>query len=80
MIHNGTLNTPLLKFYLELVLVCSKKICSVEITMNKWLNYFVQSTVESRRQDDENPISIVIAETMKLLANNSNSLQINDRR
>ena len=39
----------------------------------------MQSVVNARREGDENPNSGVVAETMKLLANNSYSYQIMDR-
>ena len=40
---------------------------------------FVQSAVNARREGGENPISSVVAETMKLLANSSYGYQIMDR-
>ena len=70
-LQNGTLITPLLLFYLQLGLVCTKTHRFVQYTLKKCFNSFVQSAVDSRRQSDENPNSIVVAETMKLLANNS---------
>ena len=42
-------------------------------------NNFVQSTVDARRQGDENPNSSVVADAMKLLVNNSYGYQIMDR-
>ena len=39
----------------------------------------MQSTVDARKQGDENPNSSVVAETMKLLANSSYGYQIMDR-
>ena len=39
----------------------------------------MQSAVDARRQDDENPNSSVVAETMKLLANSSYGYHIMDR-
>ena len=39
----------------------------------------MQSAVDARRERDENPNSIVVAETMKLLANSSYGYQIMDR-
>ena len=39
----------------------------------------MQSAVNARREGDENPNSSVVAETMKLLANNSYGYQIVDR-
>ena len=54
-LQNGTLNTPLLKFYLHLGLVCTKIHRFVEDTPMKCFNCFVQSAVDARRQGDENP-------------------------
>ena len=42
-------------------------------------NNFVQSVVDARREIDENPLSGVVAETMKLLGNSSYGYQIMDR-
>ena len=44
----------------------------------KCFNNFVQSAVNARREGDKNPNSNVVAETMKLLANNSHGYQILD--
>ena len=76
---NGTIITPLLLFYLELGLVCTKTYRFVENTPVKCFNNFVQSAVNAHCQGDENPNSSVLAETMKLLANNSYRYQIMDR-
>ena len=46
----------------------------------KCFNKFVQSAVKARREDDENPISSVVAETTKMLANNPYVYQIMHRR
>ena len=78
-LQNGTLITPLLLFYLQLALVYTKIHRLVECTPKKGFNSFVQSAVDARRQGDENPISSVVAETMKLLANSSYGYQIMDR-
>ena len=76
---NGTIITPLLLFYLKNGLVCKKVHRFVQYTPRKCFNNFVQSAVDARRQGDENPNSSVVAETMKLLANNSYFYQIMDR-
>ena len=76
---NGTIITPLLLFFLKLGLVCNKIQGFVQYTPRKSFNNFVQSAVDARRQGDENPNSSVVAETMKLLANNSYGYQIMDR-
>ena len=78
-LQNGTLNTPLLLFYLQLGLVVTKIHRFVEYTPKKSFNSFVQSAVDARRKGDENPNSSVVAETMKLLANSSYGYQIMDR-
>ena len=78
-LQNGTLITPLLLFYLQLGLVCTKIHHFVEYTPKKCFNTFVQSAVDARRQGDENPKSSVVAETMKLLANSSYGYQTMDR-
>ena len=78
-IQNGTLITPLLLFYLQLGFVGTKIHRFVEYTPKKCFNSFVQSAVEARRKVDENPISSVVVETMKLLANSSYGYQIMDR-
>ena len=78
-LQNGTLITPLLSFYLQLGLVCTKIHRFVEYTPKKRFNSFVQSAVGTRRQGDENPNSSVVAEKMKHLANSSYGYQITDR-
>ena len=75
-LQNGTLITPLFFLYLQLVLVCTKIHCFAEYTPKKLFNSFVQSTVDARRQTDENTNSWVTAETKKLLANSSHSCRI----
>ena len=77
-LRNGTIITPLLLFYLKLCLVCKKIHRFVQYTPRKCFNKFVQSAVDARRQGDESPNSIVVAETMKLLANSSYGYQIMD--
>ena len=74
-VTNGTIITPLLLFYLKLGLVYKKIHRFVHYTFDN----FGQSAVDARRQGHENPISSVIAETMKLLSNSSYGYQIMDR-
>ena len=76
---NGAFITPLLLFYLQLGLVCKKIHRFVQYTPTKCFGNFVQSAVDARRQGDENPISSVVAEIMKLLANSSYGYKIMDR-
>ena len=78
-LQNGTLITPLLLFYLQLSLVCTKIHRFVEYTPKNCFNSFVQSAVDTGGQGDENPNSSVVAELMKLLANSSYGDQILDR-
>ena len=78
-LNNGTLITPLFFFYSDLGLFCTKIYRFVEYTPMKCFNKFVQSAVKARRPGDENPNSTVVAETMKLLSNNSYGHQIMDR-
>ena len=77
-LQNGTLITPLLLFYLQLVLVFTKIHRFVEYTPRKSFNRFVQSAVDAREQIDESPNSSVVAESMKLLANSSYGYEIMD--
>ena len=76
---NGTIITPLLLFYLKLGLVCIKDHRFVQYTPRNCFENFVKSTVDARRQRDENPKSSNAAETMKLLANSCYGCQIKDR-
>ena len=78
-LENGTVITPLFNFYLELGLQCIKIYRFVEYSPRKCFNNFVQSVVDARREGDGNPLSGVVAETMKLLGNSSNGYQIRDR-
>ena len=78
-IQNGTLIAPLLLFHLQLGLICTKIHRFVYYTLKNCFNSFMQSTVDARRQGDENPNSSVVAQTMKLLANISYGYQITDR-
>ena len=76
---NGTVITPLVLFYLEPGLVCTKIYRFVEYNPVKCFNNFVQSSVNARGRRVENPNSSVVAETMKLIASTSYSYQIMDR-
>ena len=78
-LQKGTLSTPLLLFYLQMSLVCTKIQLFVEYTPKKCFNSFVQAAVDATRQSDENPNSSVVAETVKLLANSSYGYHIMDR-
>ena len=76
---NGTVITPLLKFFLDLGLECDRIYCFVQNTPVKCFNSFFQSAVDGRRKRDENPHSSVVAETVKLLTNSSYGYQIMNR-
>ena len=78
-VKNITIITRLLLCYLDLGLVCTIIYQLDDYTPVKCFNKFVQSVVDTRWQGDENPISSVVAETVKLLTNNSYDYQIIDR-
>ena len=67
----GTTITLLFLFYLKLGLVCNKIHLFVQYTPRKGFINFVESAVDAGRHGDETSNSSVVAETMKLLANNS---------
>ena len=73
---NGTLITPLFNFYLDLRLQCTKIHQFVKWTPREVFNGFVQSVGDARRSGDENPLSGVVAETIKLLRKSSYIYQI----
>ena len=70
--------TLLLLLYLQLSLLCTKIDRLNEYMPEKCLNGFVQSGVVAGRHGEENSNSNIVAETMKLLANSSNSYQFLD--
>ena len=76
---NGTINTPLLLFYLEPGPLCTKIYRFVEWTPVKCFYNFVQSAANARRQGEENPHSSVVAETVNLRAKNWYGYQNIDR-
>ena len=78
-LENGTVITALFNSYLELGLQCTKIYRFVQYSPRKCFNNFVQSVVDARREGVENPLSGVVAETMKLLGNSSYGYQIVDR-
>ena len=78
-LKNGTTITPPLIFYLHLGLEGTKNHHFVHYTPKKFFSSFVQSVVNVRRQEDENPKSSAMAETMEFLANSSCRYQIMDR-
>ena len=78
-LSNGKLITPLTKFYLDLGLQYTKIHRFVQYTPRKVLNNFVQSVVDARRAGNENPLSDIVAETMKILGKSSYGYQIMDR-
>ena len=72
---NGTLITPLFNFYLNLVLQCTKIHRFVHYTPRNFFNSFVQSVVDARCAEDENTLSGVVNNKMKLLGNSSYGYQ-----
>ena len=78
-LENGTVITPLFIFYLELGLQCTKIYRFVQKSPRKGFNNFVQSVADAIREEDESPLSGVVAETMKLLGNSSYGYQIMER-
>ena len=78
-LENGSVITPLFNFYLDLGLQCTKIYRFVHYTPRKCFNNFVQAVVDARREGDENALSGVVAETIKLLGNSSYEYQIMDR-
>ena len=78
-LENGTVITPLFNFYLELGLQCTKIYRFVQYTPRICFNNFVQSVVDAKREEDESPLSGVVAETLKILGNSSYGYQIMDR-
>ena len=78
-LQNGSLITPLLLVYLKLGLVCTKIHRFVQYTPKKCFNRFVQAAVDASKKGDDNSNSSVVAETMRLLANNFYVYQILDK-
>ena len=78
-LENGTVITPLFNFHLEVGLQCTKIYRFVQYAPRNGFNNFVQSVIDARREGDENALSGVVAETMKLLGNSSYGYQIMDR-
>ena len=76
---NAALMTPLFKFFLDLELQCTKIHRFVRYTQRRVFKNFVQTVVDARWGGDENTLSGVLAETMKLLGNSSYGYQILDR-
>ena len=76
---NGTIITPPSNFYLDHGRESTQIHRFVQYTPLKCFISFVQSAVNAQRERDENPLSSVVAETMKPVANNSWWCQIMDR-
>ena len=65
-LENGTVITSLINFYMELGLQCTKFYRFVQYTPRKSYNRFFQPwLMRARREGDENPLSEIVAETMK---------------
>ena len=54
-LENGTDITPLMIFYLELGLKCTKVYRFFSVLSSKIFQLFVQSVVDARREGDQNP-------------------------
>ena len=78
-LERGTVITPLFNFYMELGLQCNKIHRFVQYSPRKCFDNFVQSVVDARRVGDENPLSGVVAETLKLLGKTFYGYLIMDR-
>ena len=78
-LENGSTITLLFNFCMELGLQCKKVYRFIQYLPRKCFNIFVQSVVDARSGEDENPLTGVVAETMKLLGNSSYGYQIMDR-
>ena len=78
-LNNGTTNTRLLSFYLELGLVCTKSNWFLQYTPVKCFKDFVKSGVNGRRRGDGKQWCSVVAETLIMLAKKSYGYQIMDR-
>ena len=78
-LENGTVITPLLNFYIKLGLKCTKTYPFVQYSPRYCFTSFVQSVVDARREGDENLLSGVVAEIMKLLGNSAYGYEIMDR-
>ena len=66
-VATGTVITPVFIFDLEFGLQCTKFYRFDQCSPQKCNNNFVQSVVVTRREGVENPLSLVVAETRKLL-------------
>ena len=78
-LENETITTPLYNFCMELWLQCTKIYRFIQYSPRKSFKNFVQSVVDAKREGDENPLSGVVAETMKFLGNSSYGYQIMNR-
>ena len=78
-LENGSIITPLFNFFMKFGLPCTKIYRFVQYLPRKCFNKFLQSVVDARKDGDENFLSGVVAETMKLLGNSSYGYQIMDR-
>ena len=74
--ENGVIVSPLLNFYINLGLKCTRNSRFAQYTPRNCFNTFVRSVVDARSGGEENPDSSVVAETKKLLGNSSYGYQI----
>ena len=78
-LENGSNFTPLFNFCRKLGLECTRVHRFVEYIPEKCFKGFKKLVVEARRLGDQNKKSTVVAETTKLLSNNTYGYQIMDR-
>ena len=64
---------------MELGLQCTKVNRFLQYLTRNCFNKFVQLVVDARREEDQNTLSVVVAETMNILGNSSYGYQIMDR-
>ena len=79
LLENEAIITPLLLVFVDLRLVSKNNYCFLQCTPMKCFNKFVPSAVNDRKEGGENPISSVVAETMKIPSNSFYGFQIMDR-
>ena len=76
---NGCFITPLIQFLAKKGAYVTRVYRFIEYIPVKCFKGFVQTAVDARRAGDDNSDSVVMAETMKLLANSSYGYQIMNR-
>ena len=77
-LDRGPIVTPLLFFYLEIGMSLRVVFWFLQNTPRSCFQSFVQNVLDARRERDRNKESTVVAETMKLIRNNSYGYHIMD--